>query len=563
MANPYYVPASKLQQVHNWPRPNAAGESSSFCVRQAVEAAGARQASDKCCLTFSCHFFPLSPDGMHQSTNVFNVDWNSDVGKNYLEGIISLAAVYFVLGALIFLAYAIINVLSCCCRTRGLKNKQRGACTNFCRCLFHPTGWFILSVIVMIALTSAAIANLGNFKSTVNTTMNSLNGIDNLLEMASNQVNGNLTASLGAVSTGLAALLATARANNAPQQMIDQITTYQGYSSSAISSTNTLGSQLNTTVQTFGDAIGSGDLDATKISEKTYGLSAAAFGLFLIFLLFVCVTLIKKPCCAFTFRICNWLVIIAFLICFILSGSFLMVGMVSSDACVNPSMAIAKITNLTAVQNNIGGSSASQTLLYLTSCQNADGSVNPPTAGANLALSQGQQQFTTLQTNFQSFAQQYGNDPTYKADVSAISGALATTQASLNTLNNYVSCVPINTIYQGLVISLCNTGIAEGVLNVWALGTAACIIFFVLATSSTRLAWRHPGDPMDEGIDGEGRGLTIVYNAAQGRTAASPANGQQTPGTLGSGPNYSTLAGAPSSSAGSGKAGAYATSDWR
>lgn len=240
-------------------------------------------------------------------------------------------------------------------------------------------------------------------------------------------------------------------------------------------------------------------------------------------------------------------------------------GVVGGDVCVDPSSAVAKIMNVTSVSTNVGGPDATNTLVYYTSCQNQDGTINPPTSGALLQLSLGQQDFSSLQTNFATFSQQYANQAPYTAAVASVNGALSTATASLTTLNSYSSCLALNSVWQTMVTSLCNTGISQGILNVWALSTAACVLMFFLATSASRICWRHPGDPVE---DNENSGLVVVYNAASGRgkgeqTAVSVGGG---PSTVGSGPQYSALPAAPTSaatSAASGRAGAYASSEWR
>ncbi len=126
-----YAPVQKLIDMHSMKRPNAA-------------------------------------DGMALAPTTFAPDWATPDGRSYLEGVMSLASAYFAVGALVFIAYAVLNCLGCCCRRRPAKPAaEPGACSRLCGCLFSPRGWFVAAVVVIAAVTAAAMSQMTAFRSTV------------------------------------------------------------------------------------------------------------------------------------------------------------------------------------------------------------------------------------------------------------------------------------------------------------------------------------------------------------------------------------------------------------
>lgn len=151
---PFYVPVSRLDLIHGWARANAA-------------------------------------DGLRPAANVFQASWTSSIGVQYYEGVASLASVrrapaprarahrrhrspapaaqaYFVIGVLLFIFFAIVNLSAVFCRARVEKRVRRPTCCARCATIvFAPSYWYLGGVALMGVLTAVAIAQAVQFKTTV------------------------------------------------------------------------------------------------------------------------------------------------------------------------------------------------------------------------------------------------------------------------------------------------------------------------------------------------------------------------------------------------------------
>ena len=128
---PYYTPDARLTWMHGWARGNIAA-------------------------------------GLAPAPNEFAADWAEGAGRDYYEGVLSLAAAYFVVGVLFFALIVVVNLAAFCCRSAAAK-RRRGACARTLACLTAPAYWYLAACALMGVLTAVALSQTVQFKTTVST----------------------------------------------------------------------------------------------------------------------------------------------------------------------------------------------------------------------------------------------------------------------------------------------------------------------------------------------------------------------------------------------------------
>ena len=282
---------------------------------------------------------------------------------------------------------------------------------------------------------------------------------------------------------------------------------------------------VSTTVTTLTDIVsaGSGQFVIANLGRNVFVGAAAALGVYLAFLLLIGATLLPKPCCATTFRVCNVLLLLVFLLTWVFSGVMLLVSVVGSDICLDVPGALGAVAAQTAGTAQLIDA---DTITYYASCRRADGSIAPAAAdsdGAAYDAAQACAGVATLQTSFTTFlaSQTAGWRATCAASIAAINTDLSGATSVAGALCQDASCLVINDVYQPIAASLCNTGI-YAMTNVWVLATCCAIVIAVMTTAGVRLCWRHPGDPVDDDGDGESTRLTDRWARAGAAGSAAP-----------------------------------------
>lgn len=434
---------------------------------------------------------------MHLAPTTFTADFHSPTGRAYYQGVLSLGAAYWAVGAVCFLIFAALNIAACCCRSKPTADKQRSGCGNFCRALFNPSGWLILGVVLVAGVCAAAMARMTAFRDTVTSSVSEIDSMRALLSTTGALASGNLATSLGGVNVTLASLYAAAQAAGAAQGDLNTIAGLQVNALTAMGTASTLGSQLSAASTAIFSQLRTGSLDVNALGKEVFAGGIAALALYFVFFLLVSFTLCKSRCCATTFRICNVALSIVFLLTFVFAGIFLTVSVVSSDVCVAPASAISSALNA----SNLVDPTAADTVNYYSSCMSASGAIAPPTAGAPLQLANGQAQFNAAQASFNTFAASAQSSyPALQPQLDAVNASFTAAGASLGSVVAQASCAPANAIANSLFTTLCNTGIV-GIIDVWALATAACLLILIVTISAARICWRHPGDEAPKNRD--------------------------------------------------------------
>ena len=337
--------------------------------------------------------------------------------------------------------------------------------------------------------------------------------------------NNQLLAGLSNLDSSMAALRAAAvGCGQAPDGGFDTIAALV---QTANASAALVPNELAQTISTLQSALstGSGVFSVQNLGTTVFVGVAASLSIYLACLGLVGSTLVPKPCCASTFRVCNVLLIVVFLLTWIFAGVLMIISIVGSDICAAPPAAISSI----ASQTTGSGAEAAATLLYYTSCVAADGRIIAPTSTAGAAYSA-----YTANATFASFmpALQNWTTPTFRLNcavqLTAVTNANGQCMNALSLLGADAGCVAINNDYQPLATTLCNTGIFA-LTNVWALATFGCIFMLTLTAAATRICWRHPGDLSEEEGDSENTRLTSAWGKGANEAAAPPPQGSAAP----------------------------------
>ena len=105
-------------------------------------------------------------DGLKPAPTQFQAQFTAGTGLAYYEGVASLAAVYFVLGTLLFVLFATVNLSAFCCRS-AIAKRRRGCLSRLLACACAPTYWYIGACALMGVLAAVAISQAVAFKNTV------------------------------------------------------------------------------------------------------------------------------------------------------------------------------------------------------------------------------------------------------------------------------------------------------------------------------------------------------------------------------------------------------------
>lgn len=105
-------------------------------------------------------------DGLKPAPTQFQAQFTEGTGLAYYEGVASLAAIYFVLGALFFILFVTMNLAAFCCRS-AIAKRRRGCLARLIACAFAPAYWYLAACAIMGVLTAVAISQAVAFKNSV------------------------------------------------------------------------------------------------------------------------------------------------------------------------------------------------------------------------------------------------------------------------------------------------------------------------------------------------------------------------------------------------------------
>jgi hypothetical protein len=214
--------------------------------------------------------------------SVFNPAFTTTAGRQYIEGVGSLAGAYIALACVLFIAFGTTFIVACCCRQRLCKPVKRGgktsclvgstcgllrlqfACVNFllglllivqgacCGCIFSPRLWYLAAVICLLAGASTALAVLSKVQNSINTTVHGFQDFNSLLNNANSNVDNGLLPAVSLAGNQTQDLVNALNAASAPAAAIAAASTL----SASITSLSSQLSEVSVTVKCGGPRIG-------------------------------------------------------------------------------------------------------------------------------------------------------------------------------------------------------------------------------------------------------------------------------------------------------------------
>lgn len=463
-----YTPAPIVSSIHDWKRFNAA-------------------------------------HGLRPGSNVFNPDWASDAGRDYIESVLSISGVYFALGAIFFLVFAALYVAGICCARK--RAAAAPAPTSPCCGLFGPRLWYLGSVVVLLAATAAAFGKLGGFRSAVTDLATAANSFDSLLSNTSTTVSTGLVPSLAGLQTSLQTFKTAAQSAAPPasglviatiQQMIDATSSASGASIS-------FSSQINSTSASISSKVSGDDGIGNTVGRKVFNSAAIALGLFLGMLAFSTLGLLSNKCSYRLFAVCNAALVATILCTFVFAGLFAAVSIVASDLCVAPSTGIVAVT-----QSLTSDASVVDTVTFYTTCGN--GTYVAP-MGAYAQVVNGSAYLDGAQDGLDAIKVLLTGDNRFDTNIASAQAGIAGTNSTLQGVIAAVGCAPIYGIYSQVLKATCSEA-TPAAITVWALGSAACALIFFMVVSAARLCFNHPGNKDGDAPPGYAGGAGTVYVAS-------------------------------------------------
>lgn len=468
------------------------------------------------------------------ASNVFNPDFTTDAGKDYLQTVMSFAGIYIAMGIIFFIVIGLANVFSCCCaRVQRKSDKKTSTC---CSLLFGARVWFLGGVIILLAGTAAALAQVAAFRNATNDTVDAADHLDSILYNASSLVATGFVPAIGGLSGSLVKLKNDAQSGGAQPQIVDAIQALVDAVAAANSSSSSFATKLTQTSDAFSSKLHGDNGIKDGVGKMVYTGGIAALALFFGMLILASFGLIATKAASRYFAVCNVFIIISLLLVYIFSGLFASVSVILADVCVAPTPALTSIVKLANVDNLVA-----DTVTYYTSCGAAGANVAP--MGAYAQIVNGSAYLTQTRTGLDGVSQAFAGmgDHRFDAQIALAGSNLTATNTSLNGVISYVSCKPVYGVFDEVLEAVCGDA-APAIIATWGLGTAACVLIFIIVVSATRLCYAHPGAIIDDTSSGSGATPAKVGGHAHSHSGVP----QPTVVHMGAGPTF--VAAAPQAS---------------
>lgn len=451
----YTVPIN-LQRVHDWPRFDAAA-------------------------------------GLARAGSDFNPDWSSDDGKHYLSAVMSLAAVFFSLGSVLFIGFGIGNCIIARQRAAGQpplakRREVPTCCGRVVTWLFEPRIWYIGAVVVMLAGTSTSLAQVQAFQSALTRTISSLDSLNGVLSGTANIVTNSLQPQLTNATSTANAFCADPQTQTLPAALSQQVCALPAVLTGAGAAATSVSSLLSSTVSGFYSQLRSGGtFNLDLLTSRVYYSGLFLLLGFLGWLLASVATLWGSKMCATMFRRCNATLVFLVLQVFLFAGFFLAIGVVGADVCVAPPTAIARIVNLTNTDNI-----ASSTIIFYASC-NPSVAYDSTAPGAYGQVAAGQAQVVNASASIDALSAALVAQPWAAAYLTPLSAQVTAINGSMASIAAGVNCATVSPIFSSLLGALCGDGV-NAIVIVFALAALAAVLITVMAAAALRLNAAHPGD---------------------------------------------------------------------
>lgn len=439
------------------------------------------------------------------ATNEFNLARNQ-FGDNYLIGVAAFGSTYFGVGGVLFCLFMLINACICLCRTPRFKNwstyKQRGCCSVLCSNLFGGRLWYFIPLLVLAGLVIGAVVVSPRMGTAVTSAVAQVDALKAVISSTSGTLSkvAEDTSKLNSLARDMKATITTANDPVAARlQVIMDLSLVTKAELVPVSQ------QLNSVSNSLGSAFQSDDNFNVGSAGKQVNVAAVVCSvLFLVFLIITPFTLIKRHCCATTFRWCNLFMTIVMLLVYIFTGFMIMGAVLGSDFCVAP--APGAINVLSRVPGLDGNTSTA--IAYYVQC----GLPSPPPKSAMIRELDSA---VTVSNDMYKEARDIcatvtAPASTYTQATKDYCGVIITKSLPLKAEEiafgvtasaSSVDCSSVWPIWINLLNAFCGQGVYSIAL-VWILATVVCVLFgLFLLPCGSRLCNKHPGDPVMEVVD--------------------------------------------------------------
>lgn len=429
-------------------------------------------------------------------SNVFNPDFKSSAGQQYLEGVGSLAASFIALGSLLFLVFAIVYGAACCCRHRMCKPVKRGAPSclgKCCGCVFSPRLWYLGAVLCMVAAAAAGFVVLSKVQDAVNATVQGFQGFSDILDAANANVNAGLVPAVDSVTARAIQLALVLGPAGAPSAAVDMANALSETTESLSQQLAEVSTMISAATRTLDSALGSSSsqFSVSQLGSLVYKAGFGVLSGFVLYVVFSTLGLCGNAFAAKTFRGSLCVLVVALLLVWLFGAFFFTVSLIGSDVCVSPSNAVLSIVNVTAGTSD---AAYTTTLYYTSPC----GTVPP--MGAYGQLASGQVEAIAALGNLTTLNATVGaaiNNATVAGLLGSIDWAMTQVVINTNATVASVSCAVVYTQYLKVIDGLCSRFINSSII-VFGLATTVAILMIVMASAAASLAYHHPGDKRDE-----------------------------------------------------------------
>lgn len=403
-------------------------------------------------------------------------------------GVLMAGGVFFGLGVALFLIFLLTDVISCCCCRRKITKgdyeelKSKQGCVRKC---LGPRCGFLAVDALMFILAAVALGSVYVFKEGLGELLTGALALATQL-VDTNALFGTMSGSMLDYASAASALESAAQAQGTPPDA-DTI-----YAIGLLSGVSTVVSDAvsSSPIQAVANAVSglvTGTVDVNLIKDMAFAAAGGVIGVFLAYLLIAPLTLLGKRCCACcrrAFGVCD-LLALAFV--WVVTGLFMVLGLLTADVCAAPGQSIVRVLNTTGAAPEL----ALQTLQYYTSCPEG-----PELVGGALLAQQMNDAMLLADTTAAALLANATADPNLAWAITYVQAVVDAIPAPLE-VSGYIagnlSCAGVYPSYYETINALC-TKATPGIIGVWALGVVCSILMIFLSSFAARLCRFHPGD---------------------------------------------------------------------
>ncbi len=405
------------------------------------------------------------------------------------SGVLLAGGVFIGIGVALFLIFLLTDIISCCCCRP--KNFDKAAYDDYKAkqgCLRKRCGvrcCFLLTCMATFVIAACGLIPVYVLRDGFGDLLNGALGLANTLIDTNDRIKL-MPNNIVDFKAAAMALSSAAQSQSAPN--IDADTAYAiGVLDGIATTVNDV--VLNNPVQDAADAISglvTGTIDVENIKNLVFIAGSGVIGAFLAYLLIAPMALCARRCCAVTKRALGFCDLLALAFVWIITGIFLLLGILTADICAAPGSSIVRLLNMTGAPRD-----AVETLDYYTRCPD-----DPEPEGAVVLGNSLYDALALANTTAYELAANATADTNLAWVLQYMPDILDSLPAPLDTATDIavgLSCQGVYPSYERTIEGLC-AKTSPAVITLWAMGVACSVLLFILAIWVARLCRFHPGD---------------------------------------------------------------------